>query len=126
MPSSYAAGRRKKEDRPAAQAPRRVPGHAPGQALGVGQALDRSEPFTGLMQRLAQSQRCYAAIKPLLPPALQDVVRSGPLDEGQWTLLADSAAAAAKLRQMLPDLQQALGAQGMGSLTIRVKVSPRR
>jgi hypothetical protein len=102
-------------------------GHArpAGQALPVAQALDGSESFVSLMQRLALSRRCYAAVAPLLPEALRDVVRSGPLADGHWSLLADSAAAAAKLRQCLPTLQTALADAGLPVDKIRVKVSPR-
>jgi len=57
-----------------------------------------------------------------LPAGLAALVQPGPLDETGWTLLVGSGAAAAKLRQCLPRLQQALSSQGWAELAIRVKV----
>jgi len=101
-------------------------GHPPGQPLRVGQALALSDGFTGLMRRLEQSRQCYAAILPLLPAPLRQAVRSGPLADDGWSLLADSAAAAAKLRQMLPDLQARLAQLGLFHGPLKVKVSRRQ
>lgn len=100
-------------------------GHPPGQPLRVAQALERSDGFVGLMRRLEQSQRCYAAIAPLLPAELYRAVRAGPLNDESWSLLADGAAAAAKLRQLLPLLQRELAARGLLGVPIRVKVARR-
>jgi hypothetical protein len=101
-------------------------GHPPGQPLRVAQALERSEGFVGLMRRLEQAQRCYAAIGPLLPAELCRAVRPGPLTDESWSLLADSAAAAAKLRQLLPLLQCELASSGLLEVPMRVKVARRR
>ncbi|MDE2082981.1 MAG: DUF721 domain-containing protein [Burkholderiales bacterium] len=95
---------------------------SPGQSLAT--ALDRSEPLTGLLQRLRASRARYDAIAGLLPTALRAGVRPGPLDEATWVLLVPNAAAAAKLRQMLPQLQQALAAAGWGGPPIKLKVRP--
>ena len=100
--------------------------HPSGQPLRVGQALERSEGFVGLMQRLEQSRRCYAALEPLVPAELYRAVRPGPMKEDGWSLLVDNAAAAAKLRQMVPDLLRALTARGLQCPALRVKVNPRR
>lgn len=86
-------------------------------------ALSNSEPLNSLMQRLRASQARYAAVEPLLPPALRPHVRAGALDETAWTLLADNAAAAARLRQLAPELQAALDAAGYASPPLRTKVS---
>ena len=85
-------------------------------------ALQGSEPLAGLLQRVRQSQARLDAIAPLLPAALRLAVRPGPLDEAGWTLLARNAAAAAKLRQMLPQLEAGLQAQGWPAVPIRLKV----
>lgn len=86
-------------------------------------ALRNSEPLSSLMQRLRASQARFAAIENLLPPALRPHVRAGALDDSTWTLLADNAAAAARLRQLAPELQAALDTAGLGTPPLRTKVS---
>lgn len=89
-------------------------------------ALRNNETLGSLLQRLQQSRQRLACITPLLPVALQGSVQSGPLDETGWSLLVDHAAAAAKLRQMLPELAAALRDQGWPELPIRLRVQGRR
>ena len=91
----------------------------------LGAALDRSAPLTLLLQRLQQSQQRLAAVGGQLPDGLRSEVRAGPLDETGWTLLVPGGAAASKLRQLLPQLQAALRAQGWPELPIRVRVQAR-
>ena len=88
-------------------------------------ALDRSEPLTGLLQRVRDSKARLAIIAPLLPPGLRELVRPGPLDDAAWVLLVSNAASAAKLRQLLPAFEEALQAQGWRGPAIRIKVLPR-
>lgn len=89
-------------------------------------ALAGNETLGSLLQRLRDSQARHAAIEPLLPAPLRPHVRAGALDETTWTLLADHAAAAAKLRQLAPELQAALTAAGWPAPPLRIKVSPPR
>jgi hypothetical protein len=93
--------------------------------LTLASALDRSEALTTLMQRLRDSKARFDAIAPLLPPGLRGGVRPGPLDETSWILLVDNAAAAAKMRQLLPALQDRLGSQGWNGPALKIKVLPR-
>jgi hypothetical protein len=95
----------------------------PGQTLAS--ALARSEPLAGLMQRLRESQVRLQAVSSLLPPGLQGEIRPGPLDDAAWVLLVANAAAAAKLRQLLPALESALRQHGWPGPPIRIKVLPR-
>lgn len=88
-------------------------------------ALDHSQPLTVLLQRLQRSRERFAAIEPLLGEGLRSAVRAGPLDDAGWTLLVSGGAAAAKLRQLLPQLQAALLEQGWPELPIRVRVQSR-
>ena len=90
--------------------------------LAVGTALGRSEPLAGLMQRLRESQARFDAVSGLLAAPLRAAVRPGPLDDQGWTLLAANAAAAAKLRQHLPALAEALAAKGWQGTPITVHV----
>ncbi|MBA4178825.1 MAG: hypothetical protein C0505_20065 [Leptothrix sp. (in: Bacteria)] len=91
----------------------------------VAAALGRSEPLTGLMQRVRESRARLDAIAPLLPQGLAEGVRAGPLDDAAWVLLVSHAAAAAKLRQMLPALEAALRERGWAKPPVKIKVLPR-
>jgi len=95
--------------------------HSPG-TWGLGAALDQNQALTRLLQRLQESQARFAAIHEHLPAALRDAVRPGPLDDAGWSLLAQSGAAAAKLRQLVPELEAALLQQGWQTTPIRIKV----
>jgi len=94
---------------------------SPG-TLPLGSALDRSVPLSQLLLRLRESNARFAAIRNRLPPALQQQVRPGPLDEQGWSLLVSNGAAASKLRHLLPTLEAALLAQGWQGTPIRIKV----
>jgi hypothetical protein len=63
-------------------------------------------------------------ILPLLPLALSASVRPGPLDETGWSLLSANAAVAAKLRQLVPRLEERLRQSGHAVAGIRIKVQP--
>jgi hypothetical protein len=90
--------------------------------MPLASALDGSEPLARLLERVRQSHARFEVIRPLLPATLQGVVRAGPLDEDGWALLVDHGAAAAKLRQMLPDLEAALTARGWpGAVKVRIQ-----
>jgi hypothetical protein len=88
----------------------------------IRQALARSEPLARLTERLRESSQRLLVVQTLLPPAMRPLVRSGPLDAEGWTMLADNGAIAAKLRHMVPAMQQRLVAEGWPPLPIRVKV----
>ena len=92
-------------------------------ALPIGQALENSAPLARLRGLLRESNARYAAIAPLLPPALAEQVSPGPVTEEGWALLAANSAVAAKLRQLAPRLEATLKAQGWtdGRLRIRVR-----
>ena len=94
--------------------------NAPAQALR--QALDGSEPLSRLLFRVQASRDCLAAVLPLLPQELRSAVQAGPLDDSGWTLLVANASVAAKLRQLLPVLNEALVAQSLTVAALRIKV----
>lgn len=91
--------------------------------LAIGEAMHGSEALARLTQRLRESQRRLADIAAALPPALRDQIRSGTLDDQDWTLLAANAAVAAKLRNLLPLLAERLAAQGWPPRALRVKTT---
>ena len=94
-------------------------------ALALARALDNSEPLVGLLQRVRLSQARLAAVAPLLPAGLRGEVRAGPLDDAAWVLLVSNAAAAAKLRQLLPAVTTALEKLGYVGPAVKIKVLPR-
>jgi hypothetical protein len=87
-------------------------------------ALAQSEPLARLLERVAESNRCLEIVRAQLPPALRAQVRPGPLDERGWALLVPNAAVAAKLRQSLPLLLQALQQAGRAPCEIRIRILP--
>lgn len=92
------------------------------EAIPLQEAIGLAEPLERLRQRIQASQARFDVVRPLLPPALADQVRAGPLDDTSWTLLVPHGAAAAKLRQYQPALQQALQAKGWERTAIRIRI----
>jgi hypothetical protein len=66
-------------------------------AIPLQQAAAESPTLAGLVQRMHASSSRFEAIKPLLPAPLRASVQAGPFEEGQWCLLVNSNAVAAKL-----------------------------
>jgi hypothetical protein len=95
----------------------------PCQAKGtvpLADALSRRASLTGLLARVRESSSRLACLGEALPPALATQVRPGPVaDTGRTLLVGSGAAAAAKLRQCLPRIRQALHAHGWSELPIR-------
>jgi len=102
-----------------------APTHRPP-ATAVSDAIRSHESLAGLLARVAESRQRFDAIVPLLPAGLRSDVQPGPLDDTHWSLLASNGAAAAKLRQLLPAIQDALHGAGMASRETKVKVLVRR
>jgi hypothetical protein len=93
--------------------------------MPIDQALRESVPLGRLSARLRLSNELYDAVAPALPLGLAAQVSAGPVDDEGWSLLCSNAAVAAKLRQLVPTLQQRLRDGGKRVATIRVKVQPR-
>jgi Dna[CI] antecedent, DciA len=91
-------------------------------ALTIGHALAQSEPLARLRALLEASNANFATIRSLLPAPLAAHVKPGPVDDEGWTLLADNAAAAAKLRQLLPLMEAALLQRDGKRSAIRLRV----
>jgi hypothetical protein len=87
-------------------------------------ALESSEPLARLSQRMRDSRQRFQSIQPALPASLAGQLKPGPIDADGWTLLAANSAVAAKLRQLVPDLQSTLNAAGHSNLPIRVRILP--
>ena len=102
---------------PRAMQPRAVP--------NVHQAAQQSPTLARLAAAAQDSQTCLNILNHLLPSALRTGVQAGPLENGEWCLLAANSAVAAKLRQLSPALMAHLRSQGWQVTAIRIKVQGR-
>lgn len=93
--------------------------------MPIAQALHESAPLGRLAERLRLSNALFATVAATLPPGLAAEVSAGPVDDEGWSLLCSNAAVAAKLRQVVPHLEQRLRDAGQPVAAIRVKVQPR-
>jgi hypothetical protein len=86
-------------------------------------AIDGNSTLRQLLARRRQALDRFRVLAPLVPVELVERVTVGGLDAQRWTLLADGAASAAKLRQLLPRFEAVLRAKGLGEppLVIRVR-----
>ena len=91
-------------------------------AMRLQAALLQSEPLALLRERIRDSNARFEAVKLRIPNAMLAHVQPGPVDEAGWSLLVANAAVAAKLRQCVPRLDEALKKQGWSALPIRIKV----
>ena len=91
-------------------------------SLPIADALQRSAPLALLRQRLQESNARYTAIQDLLPVAIAPHVKPGPVDDQGWALFVANTSVAAKLRQLLPRLEERLCVRGWLSCSIRIKV----
>ena len=83
----------------------------------------QNAPTLAHLARLGQeSSDRLKAIEPLIPEALRSAVKAGPIDEKNWCLLVNSNAAAAKIRQLLPALEERLLTNGWKVNSIRLKI----
>jgi len=94
-------------------------------AVPIAAALRASAPLGRLSERLQLSNALFAAVAPIIPAGLAGGLSAGPVDEEGWSLLCANAAIAAKLRQLVPHLEQRLRDVGQPVAAIRVKVQPR-
>lgn len=92
--------------------------------LGV---LQHAPLLAALNQQGMASQALLEAARPHLPANLAPSVRSGPLQDGTWCLVAPNAAVAAKLRHCVPQLLAALQQSDCGQASqvraIRIRVA---
>ena len=99
-----------------------MPSNLPAQ--GISDALRSSAPLVRLGERMRQSNAFLAAVAPAIPAGLAAHIRAGPVDDEGWSLLCANASVAAKLRQLVPYLEQRLKDGGHAVAAIRVKVLP--
>jgi hypothetical protein len=86
------------------------------------QAMEEAPTLARLAAMARQSEARLQVARGVVPPALGAGLKAGALENGVWTLLAPSSAAAAKLRQLLPQLAQALEHADLQVQSVRIKV----
>ena len=86
------------------------------------QAAQDSPTLARLAELARDSCERLKAVELLIPASLRAAIKAGPVDGQAWCLLVDSNAAAAKLRQVLPDLVARLRDRGWEVTSIRIKV----
>ncbi len=96
------------------------------EAVPVIQAVQRAPGLAGLAQLADLSAQCLKTVAPLIPAGMRSGVQAGPLNEGQWCLLAANSAVAAKLRQLVPAFAAHLRTHGHDVQEIRIKISMQR
>lgn len=92
------------------------------QPVSLHQAAEESPTLARLAQLARESGERLRAIESSIPAPLRASIRPGPIEGTTWCLLVDSNAAAAKLRQLLPLLQQKLSSRGWEVTAIRLRV----
>ncbi|MDO8305620.1 hypothetical protein [Herminiimonas sp.] len=90
--------------------------------LTLHQAVGESPTLARLTQRVHESNQRLKAIEALIPITLRPAVKAGPVDDENWCLLVSGNAAAAKIRQLVPLMQDSLRRQGWKVATIRLKI----
>jgi hypothetical protein len=91
-------------------------------AVTLQQAADEAPTLARLAQLARESGERLKVVEASIPAPLRASIRPGPIEGTTWCLLVDSSAAAAKLRQLLPLLQQKLISRGYEVTSIRLKL----
>jgi hypothetical protein len=90
--------------------------------VSLHQAAEESPTLARLLQLARESGERLKAVESAIPASLRASIRPGPIDGATWCLLVDNNAAAAKLRRLLPLLQQKLISRGFEVTAIRLKL----
>ncbi len=86
------------------------------------EASQEAPTLAHLMELSRDSAARLKAIEALIPAALRAAVKAGPIEAGNWCLVLDNNAAAAKIRQLLPAFTAHLRSKGWQLESIRLKV----
>lgn len=92
------------------------------QALSIHQAAENAPSLARLTELVQESNDRLKAIESLLPAALRPAIKAGPIDGESWCLLVSGNAAAAKVRQLIPLIQDRLLNKGWKVTSIRLKL----
>ena len=95
---------------------------SPKVAVSAHDAARNAPALAHLVKLGRESSDRLKAIEPLIPEALRSAIKAGPIGEKNWCLLVESNAAAAKIRQMIPVLEDRLLTNGWKINSIRLKI----
>lgn len=95
-------------------------------AVTLLQATQDSPTLARLTALSRDSVARLKAIEPLIPVTLRPAIKAGPIEGPEWCLIVSNAAAAAKIRQILPALESHLRTKGWEINSIRLKVQAAR
>ncbi len=96
--------------------------HRAPKAVSVQDATRQAPTLARLIERASQSSQLLKSVESVIPEALRTAIQAGPLEAGQWCLIVNNSATAAKLKHLLPTVQAALLAAGAPVSAIRLKV----
>ena len=102
--------------------PSRLPADPARRSKRLLEAIEEAPTLARLAAMARESEARLHVARGVVPPALGGGLKAGGLEEGVWTLLAPSNAAAAKLRQLAPELMAALERAGLAVQNVRIKV----
>ena len=91
-------------------------------AITLEQAAQSSPALSQLVGQAREANARMKAIEPLLPPGLRAHVQPGPIDGENWSLILKNAAAATKVRHLLPSLEAHLRTKGWNVKRIQLRV----
>ena len=74
------------------------------------------------MQKTRLSQQCAQTIAELVPAPMRPHLAYGPIEDGEWCILVQSNAVAAKARHLLPLWLERLQRQGLDVRRIRLRL----
>jgi hypothetical protein len=92
------------------------------QTFSLLQATQASPTLARLAELSDDSVARLKTVEPMIPGVLRSAVTAGPIDGLNWCLIVNSNSAAAKIRQLLPAMQEHLRAKGWQISSIRIKV----
>ncbi len=92
----------------------------------IADAVNDAPELRLLSQRISLGRQRLACVAQVLPASLTSQLNSGGCDEQSWCILVPNSAVAAKLRQLLPILTQALEHAEGRSIEIRLRVASAR
>lgn len=91
-------------------------------AISVSEAALQATGLAQLARLAAQSEQWLQSVENLIPERLRPAIQAGPIDGPTWCMLVRGSAAAAKLRQLLPNILSQLRARGCEVTSIRLHI----
>ena len=90
--------------------------------ISLEQAAQEAPVLSQLMQKTQLSQQCAQAIAGLVPAPMRPYLAYGAVEEGEWCILVQGNATAAKARQLLPLWIERLQRKGLAVQRIRLRL----